>query len=493
MSDSLLTMLGPAPFASGFPIDAIVGAGDGLIVALAQGDIAIYDATSGERVFTRGVTHSSHIQTQDLRLALAVDESCTHLLSAGLDGRLDLTDLVHHNPCWQVYESKTTSDAPLELERFRKLVAVALSPDGNLGAAASEKGVKLWQEGKLVADLAGSVPLVFSRDNNLLLAGNMLHDVDLGVRLVELEGFTESAAFSADGAYLARSAWRHEGRSVEVWALASWTRVWGVAVDRVEALGFSLDGARLAGSGNGRFQVWDAATGAELAAGVFEGRAPFVCNQPFALFGICPFGYRLLRLDLEGMTREKILGHVAPVLALEVDGDSLVSRGEDAVLVWNLVADSPPRSVVASDEPSLSVDVSTRQRRVVLPARNWTLEARTNDWESTGVYLITADHGERMIGQGHRILATSADEMLVVIASNQYISVYHLDRMAVIARLDTETHQPPFRDHPTCATLSATSTGVRIFVGGASGAIYWGCFDPDATECVALQDRKSVV
>lgn len=536
MSDAA-QLLGRAPFSWGFPIDFIAGAGDGLIVVRAQGDLVVFDALTGQTVFTQGVTHSSHLKDRDLVLASAVDDSCTHVLTARLDGTLELFDLPHYNPCWQVHDMSRAQPwpagetQPASFERLNELVAIALSPDGNLAAATSGSEVGLWQEGQSVARLAGGAPLIFSFDGSLLLAGGVLYDVDAGVRVADFDGITEAAAFSLDSTLLARCVWRPEGRVVELWTLATLTRAWSIPLDHaVEALGFSPDAERLAGAGGGHFQLWQTESGTQRETGVFAGRDCFVCHEPFAVFGICPFGQRLLKLDLNDCAVPSPTGHIAPIRALAAQDDLLISGGDDGLLcLWGPTSSEPLRTLDAGGEverlailesrlvvegrtgqlgtafrrawtwpglepihdislPELPTDPSSRQRRAYLPVRDITLELRTVDFESTGLYLISADHGEQRLLHAHRLLTTSADETLVVLTQDQYLSVYDLDRMQVIARIDAGSYQPPFRDQPTCALVTEEREGQRrIFVGGASGGIYCGRFDPRAAACVGLE------
>jgi len=186
-----------------------------------------------------------------------------------------------------------------EKKRLPLDAAVAVSPDGQLVAAASEDAVVVWSvaEGRVVAEATrprASVPFAARR--------------------------TASAAFSPDGAWLAVAG----PDSLLVFDCRSWELAWSI-VEGPELVGvaFTPDGTRLACSDlTGRLLDYDAATGALLAE-VGERRSPYpellpldVPADPAAPRTLLVAGRVALETwDLDGLERRfESTGAAAPIL-----------------------------------------------------------------------------------------------------------------------------------------------------------------------------------
>ncbi|MFO0552805.1 MAG: WD40 repeat domain-containing protein [Polyangiaceae bacterium] len=510
-----------APFASSNPFQAIVGAGDGLIATLVDGELRVYDVASGVLI---ACGRDNPYWPSEPVLFAAVDETCTMLAQATRGGVVTLEDIPRHNVQLKVeVDGKSVVDRDVAaLSQLSAVHALALSPDGNLVAAATRAGVRVYGENELDT-LAGTAPLVFSPDSNLLLAGTELYDVDLGLAAGSLAGLTEAAAFSVDSSHLARVVLREDGRrEVEVMRLADSRIVRVFALEhRVEAVGFSAGGDRLACAGSGRFIVWKVADNVVLEAGAFEAWGCVVLSEPFVLFGIDHFARHLLKRDLSIHAEQApALGHRGPVCGLVKIGDKLVSASEDGVvLVWELGTGRtgaelpPPRRLnapssitrigvvcgestvlvavggatdnvvgcawtwpeltpIQGDCPSLPVDRSSNGRRVVLPTRALTLEMRTTDYEATGVHVVGADHRERKLQYCEALLAVSADERWVATSQGNGVDVLELDRYERVVSVRLEEDRSRVR--PSAAFVEKGF----LAIGTASGDVYWGYFDP---------------
>jgi WD40 repeat protein len=178
--------------------------------------------------------------------------------------------------------------------------AFAYSPDGNLLALGSEKGITLWdaagQANLIALDSNAVKALAFSPDSKTLAGADWYEGADaLGgppvrwtVKLFQVgtrkgiasfegtgdEGRMASLALSPDGKILA--AGNAEG-TVRLWDLATkreraLLKQSSVGMRNVNSLAFSADGRILAtGSGDGLIKLWDAVNWRERASFKREG------------------------------------------------------------------------------------------------------------------------------------------------------------------------------------------------------------------------------
>lgn len=167
----------------------------------------------------------------------------------------------------------------------RQAMAVALSPDGKLGASiAQENRPILWDvaEGKearalepspLRRNLVSTSTLVFSPDGKYLVQGSydrtvVVWDTSTGkiARRLEVPPNVNSAfsvAFSPDGKYLAG---RMTDRTIRLWGLASGLelRSFDASGNHHEPLAFSADSRLLAAGHGTAVRLWDIRAAREL-------------------------------------------------------------------------------------------------------------------------------------------------------------------------------------------------------------------------------------
>jgi RNA polymerase sigma factor (sigma-70 family) len=280
--------------AAGTQIFAAAVAPDGKVVAYATNQgIKLLDAVTGNEI-------------------ALVDTDCTLAAAISPDGKKLATGHINAIKLW---DAATGNNIATLAEGTGNVAKVAFSPDGKMLAAAEGGAVRLWDTAtnKELRRLGPDKPkgyavfgLAFSPDGKTLASADgqartvKLWDIETGKKRKTLTGHTKNVmgvAFAPDGKTLVSSG--GEGR-VKLWdvdtgkerAELTWRTAGG------HSLAFAPDGKVLAtaGGGSNNVMLWDAKTGKDLGT----------------------------------------LDHAAYVwsVAFSRDGRTLVTAGDDAVIVW---------------------------------------------------------------------------------------------------------------------------------------------------------------
>jgi WD40 repeat protein len=201
---------------------------DGSILAYGGQDIILMDTRTGNQL----ATLSGH---NDLLTGLLFNHDGTTLISAGLDGKIQL---------WDINSRQRIADVMATGFNDRSIASIALNRDGSQLATLSTGGeIRLWRvsangEVNIITTLEG-VPvrpgilvregLVFSPDGKLLAAVSgsdvRLWAVDTHEQIGTLEGHREainSLSFSADGSILASGS---TDGTIRLWYVPYWTEL----------------------------------------------------------------------------------------------------------------------------------------------------------------------------------------------------------------------------------------------------------------------------
>ncbi len=228
----------------------------------------------------------------------------------------------------------------------------AFSPNGRRIVTISENQAVIWDAatGEKLFTLNGMNALyaaAFSPDRTRLATGGLdrkvkIWDAASGSELFTLAGHTGavfSLAFSPDGTRLATGS---DDGTVRIWDLTPGREVFTLFKGSITQIGFSSDGARLAGNENGVAAIWDAVSGEMIRTFTNQGRL----NSAVSL---SPDGTILATADddssvtlwdaISGEKRYTWPAHTGNINALTFnpDGTRLVTASDDyKVKVWDI-------------------------------------------------------------------------------------------------------------------------------------------------------------
>jgi WD40 repeat protein len=258
---------------------------------------------------------------------------------------------------------------PSAIRQFvrKGITALAVSPDGNVLAAASssDNEVRLLNAdtGQQSVALAGSLGLptglAFSPQGGVL--GSVakdsvlrLWDSNTGKQLAQLSGHEaaiRAIAASPDGRFLATAG---EDTRIMLWDLAnrSLSKVLVGATDFVNAVAFSPDSRSLAAAGeDARVLIFDVTSGKTVYTLLGH-------SGPINALAFSPDGTLLASAGQDttihlwdprkGVQLRALAGHSAPIRAIDFspDGTQLASGGEDSrIILWNASTGAINRSI----------------------------------------------------------------------------------------------------------------------------------------------------
>jgi WD40 repeat protein len=262
-----------------------------------------------------------------------------------------------------LHRAVQTSRVRLTLKHYgKRVVGVALSPDGQYMATGSDDGTaKIWDaiSGKDLLTLSGYsnavVEVAFSPDGQRVATVDhdskaKIWDAVSGKDLLTLSGHTSSVMdvdFSPDGQRVATAS---DDRTAKIWDAVSGKDLLTLSghSDKVNGVAFSPDGQRVATASDDRTaKIWDAVSGKDLLT--LSGHTNSVFRIAFN-----PKGEYLATSSADGTAKVwhvtsgremfTLSGHTGPVegLSFSKDGDRLATASWDATAkIWNVACYHP--------------------------------------------------------------------------------------------------------------------------------------------------------
>jgi WD40 repeat protein len=262
-----------------------------------------------------------------------------------------------------LHRAVQTSRVRLTLKHYgKRVVGVALSPDGQYMATGSDDGTaKIWDaiSGKDLLTLSGYsnavVEVAFSPDGQRVATVDhdskaKIWDAVSGKDLLTLSGHTSSVMdvdFSPDGQRVATAS---DDRTAKIWDAVSGKDLLTLSghSDKVNGVAFSPDGQRVATvSHDSTAKIWDALSGKHLLT--LSGHTNSVFRIAFN-----PKGEYLATSSADGTAKVwhvtsgremfTLSGHTGPVegLSFSKDGDRLATASWDATAkIWNVACYHP--------------------------------------------------------------------------------------------------------------------------------------------------------
>lgn len=279
-----------------------------------DGTLRLWDTTAGATLLTypgkKWVT------------SLAVSADGRRAVSGDLDGKVKL---------WEIEEGlRPTRTAPVPLRSIdahpEGSVAVGISSDRRVYAAAGGDGIKLWD-----SETGALLRTMSSRDAAKPMAVTGPNGNKLSITMGAKESI-EKLVFSPDGSRLLAVSWS----AITVWEVATGTRVRRIEIEDLRDVRFFKDGRRVvvACAGADRLAEWDIETGARLR--VFP-----VAKEAFLSVALSP--------DERRITAGSSTGEIQVLRVYdEATGELLADKSSGAAGVWSAAFSHDGARVVAA-------------------------------------------------------------------------------------------------------------------------------------------------
>ncbi len=381
--------------------------------------------------------------------------------------------------------------------------AVALSPDGQRFAVASDIGVWVYDVATsrelalLTGHTQGVNAVAFSPNSTKLASGSYdrtvkVWDVSTGKTITTLEGHTSwinSVAFSPDGTKLASGSY---DRTVKVWDVATRTNIvtFEGHTDAVNSVAFSSKGTTIAsGSHDQTVKLWDVVTGKNIAT--LEEHTDWVYTVAFS-----PDGTKLVSGAKGGIgklwdvaTRENIATYrydeyAVNSIAFSPDGATFAVATSSDVTLWD-VATGKNVAILAGHTGAGSVAFSSDGTKLASGVKDNTVRL----WDiATENISILAGHTQRI-----RAVAFAPDSKIFATGSERVVHLWDVATGSNIAALEGRRFLGSINTvafSPDGTTLAgggsdvhlwdvSTRTYIGILVG--RGTIRSVAFSPDGT------------
>ena len=369
--------------------------------------------------------------------AVAYSPDGTRIASGSQDGTLT------------VWDAATGAELAIPTGHNREVTAVAYSPDGTrivTGSGADDNTLKIWDAASLteITSLAGHTGgvfgLIYSPDGSRILSGSgdstlKIWDAASLAEITSLAGDTSetsAVAYSPDGTRIVTASCNGSNNILTNYTLTVWDAATGAELaadqtDLVQALAFSPDGTRIvSGSLDGTLTVRDTASLAEVATLTVrhaDKEADFLNALAYS-----PDGTRIVTGSFDGTltvwdaaTGAELAiptGHTGEVTAVAYspDGTRIVSGSYDkTVKIWDAVSGAERATLTGHTATVHAVAYSPDGTRIVSGSWDRTVKI----WEAaTGAELATLTGHTGWVNavayspDGSRIVSGSRDHTL---------------------------------------------------------------------------------
>ncbi len=208
---------------SGSVVPAIVFAGDDLLCAQIDGLVSAWSARTGERRFELGLRDMNPI------VALATNREGGRLLTGGMDGATNLWDLRERRLIQRWFSGSA------------RVLCAAMSPDGSLGASASDDGSVLLVDigqrrelGRIPAHDGKVFGLAFRAGGEIVVSGGE----DGRTRAWDALDWGASEALRGHFYTVAHAAWSPDGRTLATSGDDNSLRLWDRGARRALGVGY---------------------------------------------------------------------------------------------------------------------------------------------------------------------------------------------------------------------------------------------------------------
>jgi WD40 repeat protein len=300
-------------------------------------------------------------------------------------------------------------DGTAEVRALRagKVLNLRFSPDGRRLAAATPRGIKVWDVGswRLSHDLpatAAQLAITFAPDSRRLATSGVNHTVtvyDLDTPLPRAiqrhTGDVAAVTFSRDGRRIVSAG---ADRTLRVWDVRSGASVQELlgATSLPLWLRVSRDGSRVVAVDQGAIRQWDLATGAMLPP--LERSVGGLALGPGDAWLVFGGGDGSVRtLDAAGGRELRSLRlHDAPIIRLEASEDEqhlfTVAHGDTTIHVWN-AATGAAQGALRGRTPATNVLSLSRDGRLLTACG---ADSKVHLWTvATGEHRVAFEAGRR--------------------------------------------------------------------------------------------------